>query len=234
MSNALGGWGEFAAALVLFFASHALPVRPASRRLLTGLVGERAFTVGYSLLSVAALTLLIIAAGRAPHVELWPPAPWQSWVPNVVMPFVCLLLAFGVAVPNPLSFGGTQPERFNPDEPGIVGVARHPLLLALALWAGAHLVPNGDVAHVVLFGLFSGFALAGMRVIDLRKRRQMGEVEWTRLSARTSLWPHWAHFQGRLRQGFELSQSRLLIALGLYGALLALHSPVIGVAPWPS
>lgn len=234
MSNALGGWGEFATALVLFFVSHALPVRPAFRLVLTGLFGERAFTLGYSLVSVAVLALLIFAAGRAPYVELWQPARWQSWAPNLAMPVVCLLLAFGMAVPNPLSFGGTRPERFNPDQPGIVGVARHPLLLALALWAGAHVVPNGDVAHVVLFGLFAGFAMAGMATVDRRKRRLMGDAEWTRLAARTSLWPFAALLQGRLRPSFELSQLRLLIALALYAALLSLHSPVIGVAPWPS
>jgi uncharacterized membrane protein len=203
--------------------------------LLTGLVGERAFTLGYSLLSVAALALLIFAAGRAPYVELWPPAPWQSWAPNLAMPVVCLLLAFGMAVPNPLSFGGTRPERFNPDQPGIVGVARHPLLLALALWAGTHVLPNGDIAHLVLFGLFASFALAGMATVDRRKRRLMGEAERTRLAARTSLWPLSAVLQVRgVGPGFERSQSRLLIAMALYGALLALHSPVIGLAPWPS
>ena len=127
-----------------------------------------------------------------------------------------------------------RPERFNPDKPGIVGVARHPLLLALALWAGAHVVPNGDVAHVVLFGLFASFALAGMGMVDRRKRRLMGEAEWTRLAARTSWWPFAALLQGRLRPSFELSQLRLMIAPALYAAILSLHSPVIGVAPWPS
>jgi uncharacterized membrane protein len=59
--------------------------------------------------------------------------------------------------------------------------------LLLALWSGAHVAPNGDVAHVVLFGLFAGFALAGMGMADRRKRRLMGDAEWTRLAARTSL-----------------------------------------------
>lgn len=232
--SSLGGWSEFAIALVLFFASHALPVRPATRRVLADLVGERAFLLCYSFVSVAALALLIVAAGRAPYVELWQPAPWQSWVPHFAMPFVCLLLAFGVAVPNPLSFGGIQPEHFSPDKPGIVGIARHPLLVALALWAGSHIVPNGDVAHVVLFGLFAGFALTGMRAIDRRNRRLMGETEWARLAARTSAWPLSALIQGRTRPSVDPSPPRLLVALSLYGALLALHSPVIGVSPWPS
>ncbi len=95
-------------------------------------------------------------------------------------------------------------------------------------------MPNGDVAHVVLFGLFASFAMAGMATVDRRKRRLMGDSEWTRLAARTSWWPLSALVQGQLGLGSELFQPRLLIATALYGTLLALHSPVIGVAPWPS
>ena len=38
------------------------------------------------------------------------------------------------------------------------------------------LVPNGDLAHVILFGTFAGFALLGQRLIDRRKRREMGKA----------------------------------------------------------
>ena len=43
------------------------------------------------------------------------------------MPFVCLLLAFGMAVPNPLSIASLNDESFDPDHPGIAGVTRHPV-----------------------------------------------------------------------------------------------------------
>ena len=53
---------------------------------------------------------------------------------------------------------------------------------ALALRAAAHVVPNGDLAHVILFGTFAGFALLGGHLIDRRKSREMG-AEWQRLRA---------------------------------------------------
>jgi uncharacterized membrane protein len=36
-------------------------------------------------------------------------------------------------------------------DPGVAGMSRHPLLLALPLGAGGDLVPNGDFVHVILF-----------------------------------------------------------------------------------
>lgn len=65
-------------------------------------------------------------------------------------------------------------ESFDPARPGIVRLHRHPLLLPPALRATAHVVPNDDLAHVILFGTFAGFAMLGRRLIDRRKRREMG------------------------------------------------------------
>lgn len=233
MSALLTGWAEFAVALAAFFASHTLPVRPPWRRRLTDIVGERGFSLGYSALSLVVLAWLVVAAGRAPYVELWPPSSWQGWAPNLVMPLVCFLLTFAIGAPSPLSFGGARNERFDPAHPGIAGIARHPLLLALALWAASHAVPNGDAAHVLLFGLFAAFAVLGMGIIDRRKRRLLGEARWRSLAAATSLWPFAALLDGRWRPDLRrFSPLRLAIASVLYAVLLALHAPVIGVAPW--
>ncbi|MCW5695114.1 MAG: NnrU family protein [Bauldia sp.] len=234
MSTALGGWGEFAAAGAAFFLTHALPPRPALRKRAVALLGERGFTVVYSLLSLVVLAWLIAAAGRAPYVGIWPFAPWQLWVPTLVMPVAGLILVFGIATPNPLSFGGANNAAFDPDRPGILGVARHPVPVALGLWAGAHLVPNGDVAHVLLFGSFASFALFGMTMIDRRKRRLMGDAAWRRLAARTSFWPFAALATGRWRpRAGEFPLSRVIIAAVLLAALVLLHEPVIGVRPLP-
>lgn len=150
------------------------------------------------------------------------------------MPFVCLLLAFGMAVPNPLSIAARNDERFDPDRPGIAGVTRHPLLWAAALWAIAHAMPNGDLAHVLLFGLSGAFSLLGMLVIDARKQRVLGADEWRRLSRRTSLVPLAAVVSGRWQPLFhKISLLRLVGAVGLYAGLLALHQPLIGMSPFP-
>ena len=120
-------------------------------------LGGVAYGVIYSAVSLAVLAWLIAAARNAPHIQLWDFELWQLWVPNLVMPFVCVLIAFGLAAPNPFSFAGRGSASFDPDHPGIAGITRHPLLWAITLWALAHMVPNGDLAHVLLFG-FSPFS----------------------------------------------------------------------------
>ena len=232
MTLAFGGWGEFTAALALFLSSHVLPTRPPLRQRLVAAFGERGFALGYSLLSLPALAWLIAAAGRAPYVELWAPAPWQAWVPNLVMPLVFLLLAFGLAAPNPLSFGGARNDLFDPERPGVVSLSRHPLLLALALWALAHLAPNGDLAHALMFSLLGAFALLGMAGVDMRKRRMLGEARWSLLARRTSIVPLAAWLaEGAPMDMRGISLRRTSIALATYAVATArLYDRVTSVA----
>ena len=220
------GWFEFALAYVVFFLSHSLPVRPPLRPWLQARLGASGFTLAYSALSLAMLAWLIGAAGRAPHVALWDWAPWQVHVPLIVMGPVCLILALSIGRPNPFSFGGARNEQFDPARPGIVRLSRHPLLLALALWAAAHVMPNGDLAHVILFGTFAAFALLGGGLIDRRKRREMG--------------PEWQRMRDRVADAPLLSASplggtllRLAAGIALYGALLWAHPFLFGVSPLP-
>lgn len=234
MDLELAGWGEFVSAFAFFIVSHAVPVRPPVRRRLVGLFGERVFLILYSLVSLVLLAWLILSAGRAPHIVVWAFAPWQLWVPVLVMPLVCALVAFGVAAPNPLSFGARNSDEYDPERPGIAGIARHPLLWAIALWAGTHLIPNGDLAHVVLFGGFAGFALTGMAAIDRRQRRTLGPDEWARLAARTSFLPLAALIDRRWRPSKpRIEGIRAAVAALLYVLLIALHATAIGVSPLP-
>jgi uncharacterized membrane protein len=229
-----GSWAEFVFAFAAFLLSHAIPARPAVRAALIGRLGERWFLVVYSVIALAVLAWLIVAAGRAPFVELWPFEPWQMWAPNLVMPLVCVLAAFGVGAANPLSFGGNPNRAFDPARPGIVGLVRHPLLWVIGLWAAAHLVPNGDVAHVILFGFFVVMALVGMAIIDRRKQRQFGRERWDALAANTSLLPLVALLSGRCRpRSVAIDRKRLAIGLAVWLLLLSLHAPVIGVSPLP-
>ena len=228
-----GDWAEFAAAYVVFLLSHALPARPMARRKLAALLGERGYLFAYGAASLGALTWLIAASGRAPDVPLWSSTAWQPWLANLAMPLTCVLIAFAVGAPNPLSFGG-RPAGFDPRRPGVAGVARHPLLVALALWAGVHTLANGDLAHVLLFGGFAVFALLGMRALDRRRRRELGDGEWARLATCTSNWPLAAWLAGRWRPRPAASDAvRLVLGLSLWLGLLALHPVVIGVSPLP-
>lgn len=70
-----------------------IPVRPVAREWLVSHMGEAAYLVTYSILSILVFGWLIVATSRAPYLPLWQAALWQAWIPNTVTPFVCLLLA---------------------------------------------------------------------------------------------------------------------------------------------
>jgi len=229
------GWSEYALAFALFISAHVLPARPAIRgRLVALLGGERRHLLTYSTASLALLYWLILAAGRAPLVMLWGLAPWQLWIPNLLMPVVVLVAVAGTAVANPFSLGGSGALPFDPERPGITALSRHPLLLAIALWALGHLVPNGTLAHVLLFGSFAAFAILGMVMLDRRRRRQWGSERFAELARNTSLWPFEAWLRGRWRLRLDrLPRRRLAIAAALYLGLLGLHPLLFGVSPLP-
>ncbi|MEM6605273.1 MAG: NnrU family protein [Pseudomonadota bacterium] len=219
-------WGDFAGALLMFFVSHSLPVRPEWRRSLVTFLGENGFTLLYSLISLTAFAWLIAAAGRAPIVILWQWHPWQSHLTLLLMAAVCGLLAFAVATPNPFSFGGYKNDSFSSQSAGVIRYCRHPYLLALALWSFSHLVSNGSLAHAVMFATLGAFSVLGGRMIDRRKRRDMGS-EWGYLCD--------AMATGSLGLAGSMSSYawRLAFAMVLYAILLTLHPRVIGVNPLP-
>ncbi len=222
------GWAYFLVAFAAFFILHSLPLRPAVRARLVAMLGRRGFTVVYSAISIAALVWLFAAAARAPFVEIWPRAAWQAWVPLTVMGAVCILIGFGVARPNPLSFGGSRNDTFDPSYPGLTRWVRHPIFAALALWALAHLLPNGDLAHVILFGVFAAFALLGIPMVDRRRQREMGPDRWAALQERIALGPMIPHplsWSGTVVRG--------VLSAGVYWALILAHPVVIGVSPLP-
>lgn len=221
----MAGWGSFIAALVAFLLSHAIPARPAVRTRLIGTLGKPVYFTAYSAISLAVLAWLIVAAAQAPYVEVIPPLPALRWVPLLVMPVVCWLAVSGLSIQNPFSFGGLGRQAFDPERPGILRTTRHPILLALLLWACAHLLANGSLSHVILFGLFAIFAVLGMMALDRRKAREFGN-DWTHMSRNTAClslrpprpWPRlWVW----------------VAAFAVYAALLHLHVSVIGLSALP-
>lgn len=212
-------WLEFALAWAVFFITHSLPLRPSVRTWFQARLGRRGFTVAYSLLSLGALIWLIRAAGRAPFIPLWDWAPWQGHLTLALMLLAFLIMAFAIGRPNPFSFGGARNDAFKPERAGIIRFTRHPLLMALSLWATAHVIPNGDLAHVLLFGVFAGFALSGQHLVDRRRQREMG-ADWQRL---------WAKVTNRAINALPLSWSAAFLRLAIGGAL---YAGVIWVHPW--
>lgn len=227
------GWMEYTLALAIFVASHFLPRIGGLRDRLIGAVGRRVYFSAYGLLSLALLVWVIVAAGQAPYVELWPQAPWTRWVPNIAMPIATVLVACGFGLRNPYTLGGKRDAIVDPDHPGFAAVSRHPLFLALALWAGAHLVPNGDLAHLILFGSFTFMALAAIPAFDAKARRSLGAEATAYFTATATFSLRPLTDRAWLRNNARPLTIRTIIGLLVWVAALHLHGPLIGVSPFP-
>ncbi|WP_226779924.1 NnrU family protein [Oceaniglobus trochenteri] len=223
----MNGWGEFTLAMALFMGSHFLPRVGGLRDRLIGAWGRRMYFSVYGLLSLALLAWIVVAAGRAPHVELWPQLPWMRWVPNLAMPLALVLACCGIGMAQPHTLGGSRKRAFDPQAPGFAAVCRHPVLMALGLWALSHMVPNGDLAHVILFGGFAALAFGAMPLFDRRARHDTALLEAT---TRFSLAPLAHRGWRRANRGLL---GRCAMGLVLWLALLHLHATVIGVSPFP-
>lgn len=133
----------FIIGLILFFAAHSVSiVNEPWRNRMAARLGEPLWQGLYALVSLLGLVLMIKGYGSARQLPLplYVPPPWSRHLTLLVMlPVFPLLLATYL--------------------PGrIQRAARHPMLLATLLWAVAHLLANGHLADVVLFGSFLTWA----------------------------------------------------------------------------
>ncbi len=217
---------EFVAAAVVFFASHVLPAASGLRTILINRVGHRAYLIAYSLVSLAALGWLVSAATRAPYVELWPPTRMAAILTLLAMLPACILFAAGLSRPNPLSVAFVK-SRGRANAPGILAITRHPILWAFLLWAASHVIANGDLIAVLMFGGFALFALAGMSRLQQRAQRNLTASEFISAMSVAS-----GGFAVRLRRVASPRFALEVMCGGLlYVLLLRLHGAVIGVAP---
>ena len=131
--------------LVLFFAPHSISiVSHSTRNAIARKLGEGAYKGIYSLISLAGLLLIIkgYAVARLDPLILYiPPAPLKH------ISALLMLLVFPLLIATYL--------------PGkIRATLKHPMLVATKLWAFSHLLANGMLADVILFGSFLIWAVA--------------------------------------------------------------------------
>ncbi|TAN70744.1 MAG: hypothetical protein EPN20_05275 [Magnetospirillum sp.] len=221
-----GGFGHLVLAVVCFLVAHSLTnLRPLRHRIEAG-VGKAGFYGGYSVLSTVLLVWVIAAAIDSPTIVLWEQRPWMRWAPSLAMPVVCLLWVCGLTQPNPFSIGPGG-RGFDPARPGILRLTRHPVVWGLGLWAGAHMIPNGHLAGVMLFTPLLILSVLGPRILDAKRRQSLGWEEWRRLADGVSGPADWPALLA------EVGLWRLLGGVALVPVLMALHPLVIGLNPYP-
>lgn len=220
---------QFLFAMGLFLALHSVPAVPAIRQTLVSRLGRRPYLLVYSLVSLASLGWVFSSALALDYVELWSPAPWQAWIALVVTPLALFLLIAGLISPNPASISFRQGNA----QPGaIVAITRHPVLWGFLLWSASHVLANGDLRSLMLFGMLGLFAGLGIVMTERRSRRRLGP-EWPGLAATTSILPFAAIASGRTRARLDLPMLIALVATLLITTWLLWggHAALFGADP---
>lgn len=223
--------GELTLATVFLLASHFGLSSTGLRPWLVQRLGVGVYLGGYSLIALGAFAWLISAYNRADMIPLWSASALQPWVPLLIMPIALLLLVGGLTTPNPTIAGKAFIDNRIDPPVGILCITRHPTMWAFALWAISHLVANGDLASLLLFGTIATLALIGTALIDARYQQRLGAV-WDTFAAQTSNLPFGAIVTGRQQLDLAgIGWWRPALALGLYLVLLMLHPWLFGVSP---
>ena len=128
------------AGLVLFLGLHSVRiVADGWRKQTLARVGEGAYKGVYSLLSLLGFALIVYGFGvaRETPVVLWTPPVGMRHAASLLTLVAFILLAAAYVPRN-----------------GIKARVHHPMVLGVKAWALAHLLANGNLAHVLLFGAF--------------------------------------------------------------------------------
>lgn len=215
-------------ATIAFLAIHILPSTPL-RALAAKAIGERAYLGLFALASLACLVWMSMAFARAPVEVLW---PGLRLAPLPVLPFAFVLLACGLLARNPTVTGQARALRHPEAARGILRITRHPVMWAIMLWAGAHLLALGNLKAVVFFGGLLLLAAAGTTLQDARKAKALGE-DWQRFAASTSNVPFAAIAQRRNKLVWkEIGWWRPAVGLALFALLLWFHPWLFGYRPY--
>jgi uncharacterized membrane protein len=149
--------------LVLFLGIHGLTTQRELRARLIASVGEGGYKIGYSLVSLLGLALIVWGFGHyraAGMIDVWeglcPPkalAGLRHLAVALMLPAVILVVASYI-------------------RGRIYAKLKHPMLAGVKLWATAHLLANGDLGSIILFGSFLAWAVYDR--ISLKRRADAG------------------------------------------------------------
>lgn len=142
--------------LVLFIGIHAFTMARGPRAAAIARFGEGAYKGGYSILSLLGIVLISIGYGdyrQDDYLQVWDPPVWTRHLALLlVLPaFVMFVAAY---------FPGR-----------IKRALKHPMLAGIKLWALAHLLANGDLGSILLFGSLLAWAIAAR--ISIKRRDEV-------------------------------------------------------------
>ena len=183
--------------LVLFLGVHSVRIfADGWRTRMIAARGEKTFKGVYALVSLVAFVLLVWGYGlaRQSPVVLWTPPRGMNHLAALLM-LVSFVLLVATYVPRN----------------GIKAKLHHPMVLSVKVWAVAHLLANGTLADVLLFGAFLVWAVLSFSAA--RKRDRANNAVYAPGNA----------------VGTAITIAAGLVLWSVFALLL--HGPLIGVRP---
>jgi uncharacterized membrane protein len=143
--------------LVLFLGAHTLTTQREARASFIDMLGEGGYKIVYSLVSIAGIALIAYGFSRyraESWIDVWyPPVAFRHITVALMLPAVILVVAAYL-------------------RGKIYTTVKHPMLTGVKLWAAGHLLANGDLGSIILFGSILGWAVFDR--ITLKRRSDPG------------------------------------------------------------
>src|SRR5205823_3058910 len=143
--------------LAVFIGAHVFVTRRDARAAVIARVGEWPYKALFSLVSLLRLVLILRGFSRylhAGYIQLSPPPTWMRHV-TVALVWPAAILVTAAYIPGEIK-----------------RMLKHPMLVGIELWALAHLLSNGDLGGILLFGSILAWAVFDR--ITLKRRTDAG------------------------------------------------------------
>ena len=224
---------ELALAALVFVALHILPAIRA-REWIIKKVGDPVYMGLFSLASVLGLAWMIAAYKSAPaSLPLYAAGPALKWFTVAAMLIPFIFVVTGMTTRNPSSILGKEALKTPHEWNDIFAITRHPVMWAITIWAGLHMLNRPDLTSALLFGPLGLLAIVGSMRQEIRKREEFGDA-WKSFAKQTSFIPFAGILRGNAKLHLrELGGWRITAATGFWLAFLVFHKPILGVSPLP-
>lgn len=143
--------------LVLFIGAHVFVTLRPQREALIKRIGEGPYKALFALVAIAGVVLIAWGYGlyrESEWIEVWRPPAWTRHV-TVLLTWPAIICVTAAYIPG-----------------NIKRTLKHPMLVGIKLWAVAHLISNGDLGSIILFGSLLAWAVYDR--ITLKRRSDPG------------------------------------------------------------
>lgn len=155
----------FILGLVLLFGIHMLPFYPEYRAQLIekldsdAIDAEDLYKIIFSIISLLGLIFIGIGKGSMEYIGLWDIPIFFRYISVVLIP-ISFILMVAAYLPN-----------------NIKSYVPHPMLTGVIIWGVTHMIVNGDVASIILFGSFVIYSVVAIKLINRREYDKASEQD---------------------------------------------------------